>query len=90
MDSGSIGDTEDLSLLSVITDVACCNPISTLAIVTLESEAIEDEGVNEDGANEDGVDGVDGDGADDDVGDMGITEGSGVGGESLTRVEFTM
>jgi hypothetical protein len=54
-------------------------------MVTLESEEIEDEGVNEDG-----VDGVDGDGADDDVGDMGITVGSGVGGELLTRVDFTM
>jgi hypothetical protein len=52
----------------------------------LESEAIEDE----DGVNEDGVDGVDGDGVDDDVGDMGITEGSGVGEESSTRAEFTM
>jgi len=75
---------EDSSLLSVITDVACCDPVLTLAIVTLESEAIEDE----DGVNEDGVDGVDDDGVDDDVGDTGITEGSGVSGESLTRAEF--
>lgn len=69
----------------MITDVACCDPILSLATVTLESETIEDD----DGASEDGVDGVDED-VNDDVGDMGITEGSGVGGESLIRAEFTM
>lgn len=83
---GSVRHSEGSSLLSPTTGVACCDSISTLAIVTLESEAIEDE----DGVNEDGVDGIDGDDVDDDVGDMGITGGSGVGGESLTRAEFTM